>query len=81
MKCPKTFLRQKYILNAFMKLGPDETGMDSFFFLFFAYRSREYINETVLLLITDKSHQSIRDSLMNRNERGEDLNLACTQNY
>ena len=34
--------------------------------LFFAYGSREYINETVLLLITDKSHKSIRDSLMSR---------------
>ena len=39
-----------------------------------AYRSREHINDTVLLLITDKSHQSIRDSLMSRTERGEDLN-------
>ena len=41
---------------------------------FFAYRSREYINETVLLLITDQSHQSIRNLLMSRTERAEDLN-------
>ena len=52
--------------------APDETSLDSF--LVFAYRSREYINETVLLLITDQSHQSICNLLMSRTERAEDLN-------
>ena len=51
---------------------PDETSLYSF--LVFAYRSREYINETVLLLITEQSHQSIRNLLMSRTVRAEDLN-------
>ena len=38
----------------------------------FAYRSRKCIKETAFLLITDQSHQSIRDSLMRRAERGKD---------
>ena len=39
---------------------------------FFAYRSRECIKETAFLLITDQSHQHIRDSLMRRAVRGKD---------
>ena len=61
------------------KKHPDETGVDiglikQAWILFIAYRTRECINETAFLLITDQSHQSIRDSLMQRTERGEDLN-------
>ena len=49
----------------------ETASLDSFVF---AYRSRKCINETAFLLNTDQSHQNIRDSLMRRTERGEDLN-------
>ena len=46
------------------KKHPDETDLDiglmkQAWILFLAYRSRECINETAFLLITDQSHQSL----------------------
>ena len=54
-----------------LKKYPGETGLDSLF------RSRGCTKETAFLLITDLSHQSIRDSLMLRAERGIDPKYCC----
>ena len=55
-------LSRRNIWNLNDRKGCERSTLDVFFCI--------YINETVLLLITDKSRQSIRDSLMSRTERG-----------